>query len=580
MATNVLVNADVRAVDRAGTRASAIAWRDGIVTAIGSRDDVLRVAGDDAIRFDAGGATVLPGFVDAHHHPCIVALYGAQLRLAPPAVTDIVSLQRALAAAAASLPDDRWLVATDWDEARLAERRAPTREELDDAVPDRPVVALHYSCHRAVANGRALERAGIGRSSPDPSGGHISRGRHGLPDGLLVERAISRVESLARTSLLATDAEGFLERLSRHHCAMAEAGITLVADATVPPDLATLYREAVRRRLLVVPTVMMPVSVSGWLDAPWSALDGPKTGQEDGPLVVGPLKLAVDGAPACAMCLGWLQVAGVTLRGFAMSVRRGSLDPVRTSLSLRPRFGREIRTGITLYRPDEIARIVRAAVDRGFAVATHAIGNEAVALALSAYEKAGSALSRVGAPRIEHAIFVDRELVARLSGVGATVVAQPHMISLPAFASAPSIPRVRNTPLRWLLDAGVKVAGSSDFPVAGLEPLDGIRDAVARRTTRGDVFEPDQRVDLDEAIAMYTRTAAEACGRADRCGTLEVGKRADLVVIDRRLEPTSLPDARVRATVISGEIVFGSPGAPERVEVGSDAAQAPTERLP
>ena len=369
---------------------------------------------------------------------------------------------------------------------------------------------------------------------------------------------MSRVETLARKSLCAHDLEGFLARLAEHHCAMAAAGITRVVDATVPTDLIAVYREAARRGLLTVPTVMLPVSTSGYLETPWDALDGPKTGHEEGPLVVGPLKLVFDGAPGCAMCLGWWQLAGTTLSAWAMSLRQRSLDPLRTTLSVKPRLGLSIRTGISIYRRDEARDIVRAAVDRGFALATHAIGNDAVDVALSAYEATGASLGAAGLPRLEHAAFLDRELVRRIAGLGVAVVAQPHFMSMPPYATAPSIPGLRNAPLRWLLDAGAKVAGSSDFPVAGFEPLDGVRSAVSRKTSRGHVYEADQRIELDEALVLYTRAAAEACGHLDRCGTLEAGKRADLVVLDAPLgSGKELDSARVRATVIDGEIVFG-----------------------
>ncbi len=551
---------DVRVMNVRGTRAKAVGWSDGHIVATGSREDVERRVGPGARVHDVGAAAVLPGFVDAHHHPSIVALYGALVRLAPPTVVDVAGLQRALASASSGLRPGAWLVATGWDEALLQERREPTRDELDQAVPDRPLLALHYSCHRALANSRALELAGIDRNTPDPAGGLIGRGRGGVPNGLLIERGMSRVETLARASLVARDAEGFLERLAAHHRELAAAGITRVVDATVPGDLATLYHEAARRGLLTVPTVMMPVSTTGYLETPWDALDGPPTGEGDaeGPLLVGPLKLVFDGAPGCAMCIGWLQLAGVTLRTFALSLSLGSLDPLRTSLSVSPRLGRKVRTGIAIYGRDEARRIVAGAADRGFAVATHAIGNEAIDTALSAYEAAGAALGRAGRPRIEHATFLDRDLVRRIAAVGAAVVAQPHFVTLPAFGSAPRIPGLPSSPLRWLLDAGVAVAGSSDFPVAGFAPLDGVRGAVTRRTARGRVHEPEQCIDLEEALALYTRTAAEVAGAGAITGTLEPGKRADLVVLDGPLrDARDLERAAVRATVIGGRCAFG-----------------------
>lgn len=568
--TNILLNADVRVMDDGLTRADAIAWRDGRVIAVGARDEVQASAGSDVERWDVGGAAVLPGFIDAHHHPCITALYGGRLRLAPPAVTDMAGLQRALAEAASALPEGEWLIATDWDELLLSERRAPTRKELDDAVPNHPLMAMHYSCHRLAANSRALELAGIDRHTPDPSGGAISRGRNGLPDGVLIERGMSRVESLARASAVAHDPEGLLRRLGEHNHSLARAGITCVVDAAVPRDLADLYREADRRGLLLVPTVMMPVSVTGYLEAPWDALDGPVSGEQQGTLSVGPLKLIFDGAPGCAMCLGWWQTAGVTLSSFALGLRHRTLDPIRTAFSVSPRLGRQIRTGIQIYRRQEAREVVQAATERGFALAIHAIGNAAVDVALEAYEACGSRVADAGIPRIEHATFLDADLIERISGAGVAAVVQPFFLSLPAMACAPNIPGLEQFALRSLLDEKVRVAGSSDFPVAGFEPLDGIRSAVFRRTSFGRIRDAEQRIDLEEAIVTYTRAAAEVSGCADRAGTLEPGKRADLVVLSGPLaSDRDLEGARVSCTVIGGELAFGSPpGARDRPTPG------------
>jgi hypothetical protein len=556
--TRILLG-DVRPLDRDGARAEAVAWRDGHIVAVGARDDVTREVGSGVETWDTKGATIVPGFLDAHHHPCLVALYGGATRLAPPMVTNIVGLQRALAGASRTLPPGTWLVATEWDELLLEERRPPTRRELDDAVPDRPLFALHYTCHRALANSRALELAGIGARTQDPEGGVISRGNNGLPDGLLIERGMSHVESLARASLTARDVDGFIARLASHHRALAAAGITHVTDATVPRDLAELYREAARRNALVVPTTMMPVSTTGYLEGPHDALDGPPTGTEAGLLAVGPLKLIFDGAPGCSMCVGWLQAAGATLRAFVMSVRWGSLDPIRMAFSASPRLGRKVRTGIAIYSRQEARETVRAGLERGFAIATHAIGNEAINVALEAYEAAGSRLHDLRAPRLEHAAFVSRDQVKRIAAIGAVIAVQPNFVSLPAYASAPKIPGLRTIALRSFLDAGIRLVGSSDYPVTGFAPLDAIRASVFRRTARRRILDADERISLDDALALYTRVAAEACGHGHTRGTLGVGKRADFVVFGGPLRhERDLDGLDVRATVIGGEIVCGT----------------------
>jgi predicted amidohydrolase YtcJ len=423
------------------------------------------------------------------------------------------------------------------------------------------VFALHFSCHSGVANSRALELAGIARSTPDPSGGYISRGRNDVPDGHLLERGMSRVERLARASLCASDAEGFFTRVGEHYRALAAAGITCVVDAAVPGDLGALYREAHARGKVTLPTVLMPVSTTGYLEAPWDALDGPPTGTQDGLLSVGPVKLILDGAPSCAICLSWWQFAGVALSMLALCVRRGSLDPVRASSSTRPRIGRRIETGIRLYRPDEARDLIRAVAERGFAVAPHAEGNVAIEQALDAYAAAGSGLDRAGAPRLEHVAFADRDLAARVAASGVTVVTQPGFLSLPGLENAPTIPGIRTLPLRWLLDGGALVAGSSDFPVVDFDPLISLRSAVRRTVKGGGVREPDQTITLDEAITLHTRNGARAAGRFAELGSLEVGKRADFVVLTGPLEKDADLDAvRVRTTVSGGQVVHGAFG--------------------
>lgn len=562
----VLAGADVRCLDRAGRRVEAVAWRGARLLAIGSRAEVSRAAGEGAVVYEGAGATVLPGFLDAHHHSGLGALYTGRVSLAPPGVRDLPELQARLATASRALEPGRWLVAVDWDEACLTERRAPSRRELDAAVPDRPLFAMHYSCHRGVANSRALEAAGIDRHTPDPGGGRIERGPAGVPSGLLIERGMSRVERLARADLVAHDVAGFVERLRVHHRALVAAGITHVIDAAVPPDLRALYQEAARRGAMIVPTTLMPVSLHGYLEPPWDALGGPVTGEGEGLLRVGPLKLILDGAPSCAMCLRLWQAAAASASAIVAAARARDLDPLRAMLSVAPQppRGADVRTGLLLHSPRDVRDLVRGAAARGFAVAAHAIGNEAVALALDALAAERALLARVARPRIEHASFLSRELVERLSAEGIAVVTQPHFVTLTAFSGAPSVPRLRGLPLRWLLDAGALVAGSSDYPVAGFEPLDGVRSAVARRTRSGHIYEPDQRVDLEEALALYTRSAAEAAGCLSSAGTLEAGKRADLVLLDRRLDPSTLADARVAATVVGGDLVYGTLGGAAR----------------
>ena len=542
------------AMDAKGTEAEALAFSDGAITALGDRAHVQEVAGPDAEVIDAAGCTVVPGFIDAHHHVAIAALYSGSVRLVAPLVTDIPSLQAALAEAARGLAPNQWLVAMDWDEARLSERRPPTVAELDDAVPDRPLFALHYTCHRALANSRALSLAGIDASTKEPSGGTIGRGRGGAPNGLLIERGMSRVEALARPDLARADAEGILARMAAHYRALVRVGITRVVDTAVPRELFALYRALGKRGDMLLPTHACPVSTTGYLEEPWDALEGETTGHTEDSLIVGPVKLVFDGAPGCSMCLSWWQALGSSLRTVGLALALGSLDPVRVASSIEPRLGLDVRSGIAIYQQDEADRVVKGAVARGFGVAIHAIGNAAVEVAVGAYASAGQALFGSTVPRIEHASFLDRELVTRMAGGGIAAVVQPAMLTMNAFSTAARIPGLPFKPLRWLLEAGVPLVGSSDYPVQGFDPLFAMRTAIVRENARGVVVDPDQRLTRDEALAMYTRTAASVIGCLDQTGTLEVGKRADLCLVEGFSD--DLREARVRKTFVAGR-AFG-----------------------
>lgn len=411
---------------------------------------------------------------------------------------------------------------------------------------------MHHTCHRALANTKALELAGIDRHTADPTGGTISRGSGGVPDGLLIERGMVRVEELARADRLRIDADGVLDRMAAHYRAVARSGITRICDTAVPRDLLDVFHVLAARGDVLVPTHACPVSIHGWLAESFDALDGAGSGETVAPnLRVGPVKLVFDGAPGCAMCLTWRQSLGAMLRTVDLVVRRRSLDAVRTALSIVPRYGSHVRSGIALYQPGDAARIVRTVVERGFGVASHALGNAAIETALGAYAAAGASLARGGVPRLEHAAFAEPGQARRMADLGIAAVVQPAMLEMHMTASAARIPGLPFFPLRRLASAGVTLVGSSDYPVHTFDPLVGIRAAVRRRNAYGEVLDPEECLELDEILAAYTRDAARVLGCEAETGTLTPGKRADVVVVE------GLEDAapRVARTFVAGALV-------------------------
>lgn len=553
MNTVTVLHGQIRTMKPGAEVAESIAWSNGRIVAVGTHAEVAAAVPRPTQVIELGERTVIPGLIDAHHHAGISALYGGRLRLDATEITGISSLQQALARAAATLAPGRWLVATHWSEHTLREHRAPTRAELDDAVPDRPMLAMHSSYHRAVANSRALEIANIRTATPDPTGGIIGRARGGEPNGLLIERGMSPLEQLARADLVAFDAEEIVQRLGAHSAQAFCVGLTHVADAAVPVDLIRLYEQAHLRGVARIPTTLMPVSIRGWLEVPTDVIELELEKPKARTLRLGPVKMVFDGAHACAMCLGVWQSAVVFMRTAAISIREGTLVPLRATASMAPRLSRGvIRTGILMYGRAAAAKTVQRAIERGLSVASHAEGNEAIDVVLDAYQAAGSALHAHGNARLKHGIFMTRRHVERLGDSGIAVVVQPAFLTMPEFAHAPAIPGIEVKPLRRLLDAKVQVVGSSDYPVVGFDPMLGIRSAMRRPRVSA-----DQEIGLDEALALYTRTAAEVLGLRD-CGTLEAGKRADVVIFDCRLDEASVTVATVATTVLEGEVVFGA----------------------
>ena len=556
----IFSNAVVHTLVDGAPTAEAIAWRDGKIVAVGDEKSVREAAGGDARSIDLDGRVVTPGFVDAHHHLMAAVVGASSIDFsgeAPLTIGDVVTRIRE---ASSQLPPESWVLASGYDEHVLAERRHPTRDDLDAAGITNPVLLMHYTHHEGIVCSRGLKVLGIDRHSSAPQGGIIVKDSKGEPNGRLVETAVSRAAQLAERSLIARDELGVLLRMKTYQDRLFEHGITRICDPTVPLETELLYGRARNEGHLDLPVVMMPIGSEGVLVPPWDRVSGPPTGEGPEDLRRGPLKLFFDGGNRCALCM----TAGQALRAAASLIRNairvGSLGMLRTSQDVTPHWGpdRRLRTGVTYMSRDESRKLVQAACERGFAVAVHALGNEAVSRALDALGHARAQHRDVPPPRIEHASIITSDLASRAADLGVMVVSQPQFLELPIFDSMPKIPGFRMMAHRTLLDAGVHVAGSSDAPVTGFDPLAAMRAAVRRRTRSGAVLQEREAITPVEALRMYTREAAHAAGSLDVAGTLEPGKRADLSVLSH--DPTSgvdaLERARVVQTVLAGETVF------------------------
>jgi hypothetical protein len=519
------------ATDAAGRRATAICYAHERILAVGSDAEMLALAGPDSQVVALRGRAVLPGFVEPHAHPYWEGLVAGMALLAG---ADRRAALRALPGAAEHLPPDAWLVAR-YDPTGWEPLDDPTRDELDRAVPDRPVLLAHVSGHAVTANSLALALAGVDRATPDEPG-HlvITRDEAGEPNGIF--RGPRAWDRVAAAMPPPTPGEGGAA-LARAAARLAADGVTAVSDADVGS------------------TAGVAAELAAWGAA-----------IEDGrmPLAAALLPGLVRLAPApddpvpSAADLAAALPASVRDRVRLSHVKLKADGALTTRTAwLRESYADAPHAGGPVHAPEALAERVRRAAVAGWGSAVHAIGDAAVAAVLDAF--AAAPPPRGCAHRVEHAMLLDEGLVAGLAASGASAVVQPEFLAWagPTYRARLGERRAaRLLPLTALLRAGVPVAFSSDRPVVPGAPLDGIRAALRH----------DPALSVAEALHAWTAAGAAVLGDAD-AGRLVVGARTDLVILSA--DPTAVPreawargedGLRVEATVAAGRVVHGSLG--------------------
>ena len=508
------------------------------IVAVGGDHAVLAVAPPDARVIDVAGRLILPGFVDAHHH---LAFTGAELAAVDaryPAVASIEDLVARVAEAAERTPDGEWIRAVGMNPELFHDGRLPTRWDLDEATRVHPVLVQHMSGHHALANSLGLERRGLTEDAADPEGGHFVRDDRGRLTGYCLDAAQQLVVPPAVD--IGHHGPGFhddapleevVDDIHRGNRAALEAGITSVVDAQVTRRELAGYRVARERGLLDVRITAMPIS-SQFEDYASLGLAG-RFG--DDRLSIGPMKFYADGA-----------LTGGTA-------------------SFTTPYGRDGEFTGSLYWSSEDA--FRAAIAEahaaGWQIGVHAQGDRAIDRVLDAYEAALRQHPRDDhRHRIEHCGGPRPDQVARMASLGVLVVGQPRYLwdAGDGWLTVFDPERAhRLQPYREFIEAGVRFALSSDAPVASHRPLDTIASAVLRTTVSGAVVGPAQALTVDEAVRACTADAAASFFADDRLGTLEVGKLADVVVLDRDLFATpsdELAGVEVELTVVSGSVAY------------------------
>lgn len=515
-----------------GVRGEAVGLEGGRIAAIGDRHDVAGAVGD-AEWIDLDGRMLVPGFQDAHVHPVMGGLMRLRCNLEP--ATDLDTALALIRSYAADHPAAEWILGGGWSYSWFPGGNPPA--SLLDEITDRPVLLGVADGHSAWVNTTALRLAGIDSSTPDPDGGVIVRRADGVPQGTLHEAAMDLMERVVPRD----SPEDIRAALLESHDYLLSLGITAWQDAWVTPQIDEAYRG-----LAASGRLRARVRGAQWWDR--------GRGREQLDEIVARASDVVAGyVPRTVK----LMLDGVC-ENFTAAMLHPYLDPEGRSTD---------NTGVDFIDPEELAEIVTAIDAAGLQCHFHALGDRAVRNALDAIAEARSANGiKDTRPHLAHLQMIDPADVARFADLDATANIQPYWACAdPAMTelTIPFLPQERiglQYPFASLRDAGARLAMGSDWSVSTPDVLQQIEVAVHRTKPSmpgAEPFLPEQALSLEQALAAATAGSAHVNFFDGDSGTIEVGKRADLVVLDG--DPAKagrISDISVDLTIIGGEIVY------------------------
>jgi predicted amidohydrolase YtcJ len=532
----VIVGGTVYTLDPTAPRVEAVAVSGRWIVATGSRDDIEKYRGPKTAVLDVTHMTVLPGLVDAHAHLAGLGNKLAQLDLV--GTTSAEEVRRKVLERAKTAASNEWIEGRGWDQNDWEVKEFPTWRALD-GTDSHPVCLRRVDGHAVWVNRRALETCGVTKDTPDPAGGRIIRDKNGEPTGVFVDNAGDLVtKAIPKLS--------HAERVRRLKLAVAECqrnGLTGVHDAGVGEEgLQSLDELDESGELGLRIYVMLDADDRAFAER---RIRGGPIIDQPGLVTVRALKLYADGA------LG--------SRGAAL-IEPYSDDPENRGLFVHTR--------------EELMRWTRLALENGFQVCTHAIGDAANRMMLDIYEEALRD-TKVRDPRlrIEHAQILTDSDIERFGRLGIIASMQPTHATSDMYWAADRLGTERlKGAYAWrrLLDTGCLIACGSDFPVEGVNPLWGIYAAVTRTNQQGwpeGGWGGDQCMTRDEAIRGFTANAAYASFMERVKGTIQPNMMADITILDKDIfvvPPEEILECRVVYTIVDGRVVYdGTRGAPK-----------------
>ncbi|HUL69436.1 MAG TPA: amidohydrolase [Gemmatimonadales bacterium] len=532
--------ADLVVLGRTWTGDSALPWAEAVamrgdtIIAVGKRDEVARVVGNNTMAIDNPDGLIVPGFMDGHTHFISGGRQLANVDLR--SATTPTEFVRRVKEFAARQPAGEWITGGDWDHELWPGTPLPRRDWIDSVTPNNPVLLSRLDGHLYLANTQALKLAGIGRDHPRIPGGVIVKDpKTGEPTGALKDNAADSV-SVKIPPYTAAQQDEYLQAAMRF---AVSKGLTGISDMSEPEDiwndLAAYRRAHDAGKMLLRVTLYPPLPK-------WRAI--------------------ADTVARAGHGDEWFQILG--LKGFV----DGSLGS-RTALFFEPYADDPTTSGLFRTPEDSLRAWIGAGDSAGLQIAVHAIGERGNALILSIYDSVAHAHGpRDRRFRVEHAQHLRSQEIARFGTDGVIASMQAiHLVDDGSWAIKRLGPRVNDTYVfKSLLDHGARLQFGSDWTVAPLDPILGIAAAVTRHTRDGknpDGWLPQEKITVEQALHAYTAANAYGVFAEHTRGRIKVGYRADLTVLDHdlfKIPPAAIESVTVRATVAGGKVVYKGGG--------------------
>ena len=533
----IITNARVYTVNSQQPWAEAIAIQGDKILAVGDKAQIEAYRSASTKTLDAHGRLVLPGFTDCHVHFMDGSLGLTRVDL--NGASSVTEIQKRVKEYADSHPNEPWIQGMGWTYPTFKPSGLPDKKILDEVVPDRPVFLVAFDGHSSWANSKALAMAGINRKTPDPQNGKIVRDDKGEATGALKEAAGDLIDA----KIPKPTREQRLQALRLGVREANKVGLVRVHSAGGDFEYLDLYNELRKSNDLTLrfytAYFLNPPGLTPEIN---KQIDAAREHYNDDWISGGVIKTMLDG-----------------------------VVEAHTAAMLAPYSDDPSQSGKLFWDPVKYKTTIADLDRRGYQIFTHAIGDKAVRLALDAYQDAEDVNHTKDArPRIEHIETISAQDVDRFGTIGVVASMQP----LHSYPDEDTLsiwarnigPERATRPWVWrsIAQKGGVLAFGSDWPVVTLNPWPGVQTAVTRQTEDGEPaggFVPQQRLSLEETIRAYTLGAAFAGRREKSEGSIEAGKLADFIVLDRdlfRIEPSEIGKTRVLLTVVGGKVVYES----------------------